>query len=199
MARNMRRIVQPDWVKAKPSAVPRNGAVHGVARTVAKSPWKNDPASCWPLVEESKPRVTPCGSEISKTPNKLSANTRTMTLKARTKYGFVNWKPPQVISRPAAFSAIKSSARPMNQAKMPAAKAIPLRKIFCRLWPACWMNPKILSEMTGSTHGIRFKMIPPRKPKKRKVNIPREEAELEEDAIVGAGVCQAARSGPSRR
>src|SRR4051812_36036176 len=29
------------------------------------------------------------------------------------------------------------------------------------------MNPKILSEMTGNTHGIRFRMKPPRKPKSR--------------------------------
>ena len=36
---------EADWVKAKPSAVPRNGAVQGVASTVAKTPWKNEPAS----------------------------------------------------------------------------------------------------------------------------------------------------------
>src|ERR1700730_17574911 len=36
------------------------------------------------------------------------------------------------------------------------------------------MKPKILSEITGNTHGIRFKMNPPIKPKKRKVRIPRD-------------------------
>src|SRR6202140_648146 len=38
IATNITRIIQPDCVKAKPSAVPRNGAVHGVASTVAKTP-----------------------------------------------------------------------------------------------------------------------------------------------------------------
>ena len=55
----------------------------------------------------------------------------------------------------------------MNQAKMPAMKARPLRRMRRRSWPACWMNPKILSEITGNTHGIRFRMKPPMNPKSR--------------------------------
>src|SRR6266480_2510316 len=35
------------------------------------------------------------------------------------------------------------------------------------------MNPKIFSEITGNTHGIRFKIIPPMKPKSRNVRTPR--------------------------
>src|SRR6266404_588479 len=104
MAMNIARMIVGDCVKAKPSAVPKKGAVHGVASTVAKTPWKNEPASPSPPLQESNPRVVLCGNEISKTPNKLSANTRTMTLKKRTKYAFVNWSPPQVISRPAALT-----------------------------------------------------------------------------------------------
>ena len=50
---------------------------------------------------------------------------------------------------------------------MPNVKASPFPKIFPRLSPACWMNPKILSEITGSTHGIRLRMKPPMKPKRR--------------------------------
>ena len=69
-----------DWVKAKPSAVPRNGAVHGVARTVAKTPWKNEPASPSSAVQPSNPRFALCGSEISKTPNRFSAKTSTTAL-----------------------------------------------------------------------------------------------------------------------
>src|SRR6202008_119426 len=34
------------------------------------------------------------------------------------------------------------------------------------------MNPKIFSEITGNTHGIKFKMMPPIKPKSKKVKIP---------------------------
>ena len=37
-AANMARITKPDWLKANPSAVPRKGAVHGVASRVAKTP-----------------------------------------------------------------------------------------------------------------------------------------------------------------
>jgi hypothetical protein len=36
-------------------------------------------------VVESNPRVILCGSEISNTPKRFSANTRTITLSARTK------------------------------------------------------------------------------------------------------------------
>ena len=43
-AANMARITPDDWLNAKPSAVPRNGAVQGVASSVAKTPWKNEPA-----------------------------------------------------------------------------------------------------------------------------------------------------------
>src|SRR6266581_2954265 len=52
--------------------------------------------------------------------------------------------------------------------------------------------------MTGSTHGIKFKMIPPKKPKKRKVKTPCAGAELA-DAIADMGVCHPARSFPSGR
>ena len=82
----------------------------------------------------------------------------------------------------------------MNQAKIPIVNAIPLRKIFCRLWPACWMNPKIFSEITGNTHGIKFKMMPPRKPKSRKVKIPRTGAGRAAETTVGVAICHAARS-----
>src|SRR5947207_8246395 len=130
IATNIDNMIAGDWVKAKPSAVPKKGAVHGVASTVAKTPWKNEPASPWAPVQPSNPRVALCGSEIYKTPNKLSANTRTMTLKTSTKYALVSWSPAEVISRPAALSAINKAARPINKAKIPRENAIPLRKIF---------------------------------------------------------------------
>src|SRR2546421_7444605 len=58
------------------------------------------------------------------------------------------------------------------------------------------MKPKILSEITGSTHGIRFKMKPPIKPKKRKVKNPRAGCAAWAAAIAGVPSCQAARSLP---
>src|ERR1041385_4447760 len=67
------------------------------------------------------------------------------------------------------------------------------------------MNPKIFSEITGNTHGIRFKMTPPIKPKSRKVKIPRAGAGAvaESDAdnrvcapAVALVICHADRSSP---
>ena len=66
-------------------AVLREGAVHGVARTVAKIPWKNEPRSPSLEVQPSRPRFALCGRVISKTPNKFRAKTRTTALIARTK------------------------------------------------------------------------------------------------------------------
>src|ERR1700731_2026658 len=56
------------------------------------------------------------------------------------------------------------------------------------------MKPKILSEITGRTHGIKFKMNPPRKPKRRKVAIPREGGAALATAMTGVPSCHAARS-----
>src|SRR5213592_4674790 len=66
------------------------------------------------------------------------------------------------------------------------------------------MNPKIFSEITGNTHGIKFKMMPPRKPKSRKVKIPRTGAGRAEsdadnpvcDPAGAVAICHAARSSP---
>src|SRR5438034_9514530 len=58
------------------------------------------------------------------------------------------------------------------------------------------MNPKTLSDMTGNTHGIRFKIMPPRKPNSRKVKIPRVAAGRDAEAIDGVASCHAARSSP---
>src|ERR1700720_4120798 len=172
-ATNIDKITAGDCVNANPRAVPRNGAVHGVASTVAKRPWKNEPKSSLRSAVESKRLVMVCGSEISNTPKRFRAKTSTMMLSPRKKYAFVNWNPPQVTSRPVSLSAIRSNARAMNHAKMPAVKARPLRRIFFRLCPACLMKPKILSEITGSTHGIKFKMKPPMKPKNKNLSRPR--------------------------
>src|SRR6266404_3245640 len=61
------------------------------------------------------------------------------------------------------------------------------------------MNPKILSEITGKTHGIKFKIKPPRKPKKRNVTTPRAGTELAGDAAPLSATRQAARSFPLAR
>src|SRR5438128_3154611 len=58
------------------------------------------------------------------------------------------------------------------------------------------MNPKIFSEITGSTQGIRFKIIPPMKPKSRNVRIPWTGAGRAAEAVGAAEICHAARSSP---
>src|SRR5690349_2479244 len=58
------------------------------------------------------------------------------------------------------------------------------------------MKPKIFSEITGKTHGIKFKMNPPIKPKSRKVASPREGAETLADPICGALSSHPARTLP---
>ena len=81
---------------------------------------------------------------------------------------------------------------------------MPLRNIFCRLWPACWMKPKIFSEITGNTQGIKFNIIPPRNPKSRKVKMPRAAAGRAESsaddpvctAADARAICHAARCSP---
>ncbi len=87
IARNINRIMGPDCVKANPSAAPRNGAVQGVARTVAKTPWRNDPRSPSRDAHAKMPVLAPPGSVISKTPKRFKAKTSTSALMPTTKYG----------------------------------------------------------------------------------------------------------------
>ena len=77
--------------------------------------------------------------------------------------GFWNWN-AQVTSAPLDLRAMMIAASPRNHAKMPAAKASPWERIAVRESPDCLMKPKIFSEITGRTHGIRFRINPPRKP-----------------------------------
>src|SRR5437867_9717906 len=59
------------------------------------------------------------------------------------------------------------------------------------------MNPKIFSEITGNTHGIRFRIMPPRKPNNRKVRMPRAGAGRAVETTGAVVICHAARSAPS--
>src|SRR5262245_1589841 len=84
----------------------------------------------------------------------------------------------------------------MNHVKIPKVNAMALRKIFCLLWPACWMKPKNFSEITGNTHGIKFKMMPPTKPNSRNVRIPRAGAGRATERTGDVVICHDARSSP---
>src|ERR1700730_5512434 len=83
-ATNIDKMTADDCVNANPIAVPRNGAVHGVANAVAKTPWKNEPTLPW-LGADSILRETNCGKLISKTPKRFRAKIRTTTLRSKTK------------------------------------------------------------------------------------------------------------------
>src|SRR6266516_7852138 len=58
------------------------------------------------------------------------------------------------------------------------------------------MNPKIFSEITGNTHGIKFKIMPPMKPNRRNVRTPRPGAGRVTETTGTVVICHAARSSP---
>ncbi len=105
-------------------------------------------------------------------------------------YGFWNWN-DQLMLCPAALNPETRAASARNQTKMPATNASPSRKTFCGDSPAWLMKPKIFSAMTGSTHGMRFRMNPPRKPKARNFGRP----ELEGMAVAAPAGAMAAEGG----
>jgi hypothetical protein len=59
--------------------------VQGVASTVAKTPWKKEPAYPSRALQPTSPVAAAAGSVISKTPKRLRAKTRTTALIATTK------------------------------------------------------------------------------------------------------------------
>ena len=73
-------------VKAKASAEPRNGAVQGVASSVANTPCKKAPP--YPSRSEIAASLPMPGSHSSKTPSKFRANTKTTTIMLNTSAGF---------------------------------------------------------------------------------------------------------------
>ncbi len=77
---------------ANPSADPMNGAVHGVAATVASAPFRNDDTP--PCVSFAAFASTPTSDvPISKTPNKFSPSKKNKTINPATNPGDCIWKP----------------------------------------------------------------------------------------------------------
>ncbi len=87
-AANIPRITGAGCPKAKPRAVPNTGAVQALARTVARTPWKNAPGS--PSRGASPASVDAPGRMISKTPSRLRAKTNTTAVNPSRNNGF--WK-----------------------------------------------------------------------------------------------------------
>ena len=125
---------------------------------------KNAPATpaLWPA--SSILVVALHGSQISKTPKKLMANAVKMTAMKAMKPALWNCM-PQPADPPPALTAATTAAKIQKLHKMPAVVAPPKVRSRPRLSPACLIKLNNFSESTGSTHGIRFRIIPPRKAK----------------------------------
>ena len=74
MNRKIRKIFSLEAIMEKPTAVPRNGALHGVANKVAKSPVKKLPRYPFFFIELSKELLNLAGSNNSKKPSKFILN-----------------------------------------------------------------------------------------------------------------------------
>ena len=86
------KMVAAGWLKAKPRAAPRKGAVQGVARTVASTPLRKLPSRPSELAEPFSPWVTVAkafmpGSRKVTTPKRLRASTKTRPVSTSTKAG----------------------------------------------------------------------------------------------------------------
>ena len=75
---------------------------------------------------------------------------------------------PQPAIPPPALMAATIPASVQKLARMPAVVEIPSATSLPRDSPACLMRLNSLSESTGSTHGMRFRMIPPTNAKNRR-------------------------------
>ena len=159
----MAKMTVAGWLRANATAVPRNGAEQGVAISVAKRP-----ETRWPATPSRGPvpaaRATNWGSGISNSPQRLRQNSTTTTSRKVTKTGFWNWT-PQPTAAPAARATTAVPARAQNESTMPAAVARAPPTTAERPWPALLTRPKTLSERTGRTHGMAFKIRPPRTPR----------------------------------
>ena len=156
-------------------AVPSSGAEQGVLKSTSRAPVKKAPAipAFWPAA--SILVVAFHGSQISKTPKKLMAKAVKSTTMKAIKPALWNCM-PQPADPPPALTAATTAASTQKLTRIPAVVAPPRVRSRPRLSPACLIRLNSLSESTGSTQGIRFRMIPPTKAKKSRSAIPAEGA-----------------------
>ena len=147
---------------AYPIAVPMNGAVHGVAITVASRPLVKDPVQVprrRPVSACPAAAATPLPSSYSPIrlrdmPNMTSAQTPTNT-------GSWNWN-PHPTARPAPRRANTTPTIAQNATRTPAANTTPCQRTCAGRSPTCSTKPRAFTERTGSTHGITLSNRPPR-------------------------------------
>ena len=160
-ARNIPSITPALPARAKPTAVPRNGAEQGVASRVAKAPVTKCPARLSSgAVRLEAALATKRGSGTSKSPTRWQAKIVTRTAIAAMKAGSWNWT-PQPIERPAAFTAMSAPAMTRNETTMPAAVARNPARTARGARPP-WLTTEMNFRLsTGSTQGIRLRIRPP--------------------------------------
>ena len=146
--------------RAKPTAVPRNGAEHGVASSVAKPPERKCPARPRTRLAPPPTLASHRGSPTSKNPHRLQANSATIRIMAMRNQDCWNWM-PQPTAMPAALTHTSAPARSRNETTMPAAEAKKLRLTARRSPPPWPTTPRSLIERTGSTQGMRLRISPP--------------------------------------
>ena len=160
-----------DAVNAKPIAVPRNGAEHGVLKSTRSAPVKNAP---------QKPCLRPAlsilvvalpGSQISKTPKKLMAKALRITTMNAMNPALWNCM-PQPAFPPPALTAATIPASAQKLARIPSVVDVPSTSSRLRLSRDCLIRLKSFSESTGSTHGIKFRIKPPNSAERSRMNVP---------------------------
>ena len=162
--KNIRKIVKVPAVKAKVKAVPRNGAEQGVERIVVRTPLKKSPTRLSSVFAD--PSLDPPGVTNSKSPKRLRLRMKRISIMIRMKAGDCSWK-PHPISSPVALMARTIPAKAMNVPMTPAAYVRLCERSRARGVSRCLMRPKSFMEITGSTQGMRLRIRPPRKAKRR--------------------------------
>ena len=115
---NISTITAAVCVKAKPSAGARNGAVQGVANTVARTPLKNAPPT--PSRVATEPAAAPTEPSVtSNSPNRFNATSMMRTVSKTTNCG-LDICMPQLASSPALFTPITTPASTKNDTTTPA-------------------------------------------------------------------------------
>ena len=154
---------------AKATAVPRNGAEHGVASSVANTPSQKLPVSPVPPVVASRP-VAAEGRNSSNAPNRFSAKIKVTATISPINHGFWNWM-PQPSDAPVSFRTVTIVASSIKEVRIPALVARKRSRIFRVSVPAC---RTLLSFMpiTGNTQGIRFRISPPSRAKASILTVP---------------------------
>ena len=111
------------------------------------------------------------GSQTSKTPKKLMANDDRITTMNAMNPALWNCIPQPALPPPA-LTATTMAASSQKLTSIPAVVVAPSMSRRLRLSPACLMRLNSLSESTGNTHGMRFRINPPNRADNSRINVP---------------------------